>query len=390
MKPPEGVKRPTTSDSRYRNLSLMKLVKKIVDKSDRRALQEFHNSRTLFHYNGGPPLHFIDYLNELRESAAKRVWSAPHALQVAEKAYDLTIDKFNNLPGKKRSSRKGGRKPACNMKPQGIDCRLNFMAFLKKIDDSFTTEPPQNQIEEEARAAMILQGLVSRHFYRSLLDALRKANPFRSRYNWRVRGKTICVWLPVSLEGRKRREWLAKKIDDPDPRRPGETERIQSIIDRELVRGRFVPIDPDTHHSSGASLLPWSHSGGTFGESLAQAIADEKARNIHMQRPCIRALGDKALRQLVLRIFKDLRCDEYEDGKVARDFGLSKATFSRFAGSKWLLSESGIPDLWKNAAEVISTNPTFKEVAIDTGSWKQVESALQRSTLQAGEGAIDV
>ena len=126
MKLLEGMKTAATSESRYRNLSLVKLVKKIVDKGDRLALEEFHNNRTLFRYSGGPPLRFIDYLNELRESAGKRVWAAPNALEVADKAYDLTIDKFNNLPGKKKPSRKGKRKPDGNMKRKGTDCRLYF------------------------------------------------------------------------------------------------------------------------------------------------------------------------------------------------------------------------------------------------------------------------
>jgi hypothetical protein len=92
------------------------------------------------------------------------------------------------------------------------------------------------------------------------------------------------------------------------------------------------------------------------------------------------------LKRLILRIFKDLSGGKYEDKKVARRFGLSKATFSRFAGSRWLTTQSAVPDLWRNTAEVLSTHPIFKEVAINTGFWEQVQSALKRGVPQCGEG----
>lgn len=378
MSPPEAIRIPKKSNKklRYRNLSIGKLVKEIVDKSDRLALQEFHNNRTLFSYNGGPPLHFIHYLNELRESW-KRVWTGRNAFEVAEKAYDFTIDKFSNLPRKKGSSQRVKSKSGENMKRRGADCRLYFKAFLEHITPSFETKPPAGQIEEEARAAITMQGLVKRHFYLSILEAERRANPFWSRYYWRVRGGTICVWLPVSLEGRERPEWLEKNIDNPDPLRQGESERIQAIISQKLARERFVSFNPDTHITKEEYSPPWSDSGETFEISLAQAVAEEKSRNIRRQRRSIGAIGKGKLKKLVLRIFDDISCDEYEDRKVARDFGLSKATFSRFAGSRWLPMGSAIPDLWRNTAEVISKHTDFEEAAKRAGVWEQVETALR-------------
>ncbi len=363
--------------SRYRNLPLLKLVTKIVNKSDRRALQEFHTNRTMFHYSGGPPSLFIDYLNALRESIADRLWLAPNAFEVADKAYDLTIDKFNNLPGKNESSPKAEKITKLNMKRKGADCRLYFKAFLKRAAGPFAKESPASQIEKETRAAHIMQGLVKRQFYRSLLEAERNANPFWSRYNWRVNGGTICVWLPVSLAGRKRQKWLEKNIDDPDPEREGESERIQSIIDSNLVRERFVSLSKDTDDSKEEELIPVSNSNETIELSLYEEVAEEKIRTLPKQRRSIRALGERKLKHLILRIFEDLSNDRYEDKRVARDFGLSKATFSRFAGSRWLSVKSGIPDLWRNTAEIISKNETFKEAAKSAGVWEQVETALR-------------
>jgi len=380
-----GTQMNSTSKVWYRNFPLVNLIKQIVEKSDRFALEEFHHNRTLFGYKGRPPLLFVDYLNELRESTARRVWIGPNADEVAERAYDLTADKFSNLRGDNESSLDVQNESDWNVKRKGADCRLYFKAFLDRLALSFETEPPANDIEEEARAAMIMHGLVRRHFYLSVLEAKREANPFRSRYYWSVKGRTICVWLPVSLEGRERRAWLEKNIDKPEPRRSGERERIQGIIDRKWVREGFVPLRENTHLSNEERLPPWLESGETFGISLAEVVAEEKAGNIHRQRRSIRRLGKERLKQLVLRIFKDVSGGEYEDGKVARDFMLSKATFSRFAGSRWLQTESAIPDLWLNTAEVLSTHPTFREVAITTGFWKEVQSTLERSDLYCGE-----
>lgn len=212
MKLLHAVRKPENSARklRYRKLSLVKLIEKIVTRSDRLALKEFHNNRTLFTYQGTRRMLFIDYLNELRESTARQTWIASNSLEVAERAYDLTMDKFNNLPSRAKNK-------ISPIKPKGPDCRKNFKAFLDYIAQFFKTEPPANEIEEEAIAAMNMQGLVRLHFYRSLREAKRKANPFWSRYYWKVRGYSICVWLPVSLRGGERREWLEKNIDDPDP-----------------------------------------------------------------------------------------------------------------------------------------------------------------------------
>jgi len=83
---------------KYQNLSLIDLVKGIVKNSDHYALEEFHTNRTLFSYSGGIPILFIDYLKELRDRLAEREWLGSNAHEVANEAFDLTLDKFSNLP----------------------------------------------------------------------------------------------------------------------------------------------------------------------------------------------------------------------------------------------------------------------------------------------------
>jgi len=86
----------------YGDLSLTDLIKRIVEKDDLLALDEFHKNRSLFRFNNGPPLRFTDFLNELRENTIDKKRAGTDLFEIADYAYDLTLDKFNNLPNKNR------------------------------------------------------------------------------------------------------------------------------------------------------------------------------------------------------------------------------------------------------------------------------------------------
>jgi hypothetical protein len=281
--------------------------------------------------------------------------------------------------------RRKGKKISNIVKQEGSNCRLYFKAVLDRTNQSFKTKPPTGELEQEARVSKILQGFVRRHFYLSWLEAARNSNPFWSRYYWNVKNHKICVWLPVSLKGRKRREWLEQNIKNIDLSRPQERQRIQAIINRKFVRERFVPYNEaiDTGHDEISPIqVDWEK---TSGMSLAQIVAEEKALNIQKQRPSIRALGETQLRKMILQIFDDIRYDDYKDGKVAKNFGLTKATFSRFAGSRWRQIDSSIPDLWRNTAQMLKEHPIFRQVVKDMGFWDQVITTVEKCALHKGK-----
>jgi hypothetical protein len=100
-------------------------------------------------------------------------------------------------------------------------------------------------------------------------------------------------------------------------------------------------------------------------------IAQEKVHNIDQMRPAIRALGKESLHAIIMRIFDDIYGDKFEDNRIASEFGLSKATFSRFAGSRWFEKiddeKIQIPDLWQNMAKLMATDPDFMELALSAG-----------------------
>jgi hypothetical protein len=363
----------------YCHLSLVELARRIAEASDRKALEEFHNNRTVFCYRKGAYLRFIDYLNELRQSALKMQWHSHSSFEIADKAFDLTLDKFNNLPSETRSNASEGGKISHIVKQEGSNCRLYFKAFVDRANKSFSEKPPTGELEQEDRASKVMQGIVRRHFYFSLREAKRNSNPFWSRYYWNLNNHNICVWLPVSLRGRKRREWLEQNIDSPDPNRSGECYRIQEIINQKLVRERFVPINEAIALENSKNPSPWPCREETFGVSLAKVIAAEKAINIQQQRPSIRALGGEKLKKMILTIFEDISYDDYKDSRISKDFGIAKASFCRFAGSRWQQTKSSIPDLWRNTAQILKDHHSFRQVAKEMGFWDQVITTVEKS-----------
>ena len=352
--------------------SLGTLAERIAYFGDQTALRELHDHRTPFRLRTGRPMALVEYVSTLRETTwAMRLCGRDDA--IADRAYDLTIDKFANLPTKDQS--RASRVSA------GPDCRYNYVAFL----DALAQWKRENQIDspilEEPVAARILQRGVLKHFRLSCLEARRRANPTMSRYVWRVNGEAIRVWMPVSVSGRERGRWLNANVDNPRPERPDEQRRVQAIIDERLGTACRVPGNPDHYDAhtlrAGTSPSTTSVEQECRVNGLARFVAEEKAETIDAQRPAIRALGRSRLKQLILCVFEELCEGVYQEKKLAQAFGLSGATFSRFAGSRWRSHASGrIPDLWANTAHTLAGHQQFVETAVEAGVWNEVQNVM--------------
>ena len=163
--------------------------------------------------------------------------------------------------------------------------------------------------------------------------------------------------------------------------RCGERERIQTIIDRLWSRRRVLSLDRLSQQEQAVSAdfgpVQSFVEEETSAQGLASFVAEEKAENITDQRPTIRALGPSRLRKLITTVFDSLAEDRYNAERIAMDYDLSKATFSRFAGSRWASDDdtSGgrdIPDLWRNTAHVLARHEDFVAVARQAGVWDRV------------------
>jgi hypothetical protein len=360
----------------YGFLSLYKLIRRIVDKADRQALIEFHH-RQLFKFRGEENLTCTEFVARCRKEFLLRENAIRNSFEIADRAYDLTTDKFSNLYDTPGDAEEDGTEKN-QLERNRSDCRLYFRAILNHLDRSFKQSSNKGQLEMEAKAAAAVQGFVNRHFYLSVKEAKRKVNPLWSRYFWNVGGRKICVWLPVYLKGWERPEWLEKNIETPITANPRERERIQAQINQKIGNVGVIPFNEILHQRILEKHENRSDPKKDVSRSLGEVVAKEKADNIAYQRRAIKALGEKKLKQMIQHIFEKIAEDNYHDIAVAKTFGLSKATFSRFAGSRWNTSKTNIPDLWLNTAQVLSVHPDFKKAAVKAGVWKQVEITLSK------------
>jgi hypothetical protein len=357
-------------------MSLVELAERIAFDGDRCALKELHDNRVLCCWKDKGPLRPVEYIEVLSQGSLARRWCGYDDI-VLDQAMNLAIDKFSNIPTEAASSHRPHGK--------GPDCRYYFRAFVDYATARLELEPPTHAIEIEIAAAEILRKLVKRHFYFSCLECRRRAQRLLRRYLWEVDGRGLYLWLPVEMPGRHCRKWLEANVRDVDPSHPGEQERVQGIVNRLLGRPRMLSIHA-VHGAADCITAGMDPVASMIEEEisvsgLAGYIADEKAENVEQQRPAIRRLGRERLRQLVGEVFDGLVRGDYQADRIAGCFGLSKATFSRFAGSRWKgngtkPARAAVPDLWRNTAQTLARHPAFVAAAKHAGVWKRVTEVL--------------
>lgn len=363
------------------------LIRRIACHGDRAALDEFHNHRRIFQYKHGPPLLLVDFV-AMVFATERRVRAFGLPSEVLDRAYDLTVDKFFQVPAEPvpedGTAEDNGSNP---LKRAGPDCRHYFRIMARNIDAWQHKHPQLDPLALEAATARIAQRRVAFHCWWSCLEACRGARRAWSRFTWRRPDGNVLVWMPRWLPAAHRRAWLERHLPAADPRRANEKQRIQEIIDSHLGLGEAVPFD-DTMHSSPSgrigSVLDLLVQAEVAQRGLAGFVAREKSDRIAEQRPAIRRLGPARLRAMIRRVFENLETDGGEDHAIAAAFGLSRATFSRFAGRRWKSGDPRpIPDLWFNVAAVAGRFAMFRELAAAAGVLNEVAASMH--SRQRGE-----
>jgi hypothetical protein len=368
----------------YQHFTLLRLAELIARDSDEKALQELHNNRRLFYYHSRQPLRLAEFTDKLRQSSPAHRWCNAEA-DILEKAYDLTISKFSNLPDCSKN--------APQLKPQGPDCRYYYEAFIKQAEKTIDNRFYSRDNDRERQMAKLLQNLIVRHFRLSCQECSRRDKKFTTRYLWQVDGHSMEVFLPADLNGRQRGRWLTENIPDVEPARAGERQRVQAIIDDLTKKRRILSlgdIEENTIAAKPADFESQIEQELTV-KGLADVVAREKADNIELQRDAIQKLGKQKLQQLICHIFDCLAWGKYEAAKIADSFKINRATFSRFAGSSWLTQsgksrQSPIPDLWFNTAQTLAGHPVFVRVAGDAGILGRVEQVLKTGNARRRNG----
>jgi len=198
------------SASYYRALSLIELIEHIVNHSDMEALHEFHNNQRVFPGSTVNNVLFAEHVRILVENVSKSGWRAAKNSEVLDIAYDLMIDRFQNIPSdqpKSQSSKKAGD-TSRESKNKGTDCRKHFAGFLRRVEKHLPTCHEIGEIEKEALATSLMIQHVKQHFYICVKEGIRSRDPTRSPYRWKLDDGNIRVWFPKSIARSDRRKWL--------------------------------------------------------------------------------------------------------------------------------------------------------------------------------------
>jgi len=299
---------------------------------------------------------------------------------LADCTYDLTMAKYSNFPDQTDSKLNSGD---YSFKGTGIDCRNYYRAFLHIIKQERDEWDSIKNFVQEYHAGAIFKGLILRNFLFSRKDC-KRVSPFSKRYQWKVKSTRFYLWRPSYMEAKEFRGWLEENINDVNPKNPNEKNRIQSKIDTSFPRGHNVfiddpynPIELDNEIRDEFFSAELKESQ-VFVDSLGKEVAQKKVEEIHELRPGIAKLGEETVEHMISQIFSDLSEADYSVTRIAEQYGISKPTLSRFAGSKWFekiedsekvddIKKVVIPDLWKNTAEILSGSPEFMEKVLASG-----------------------
>jgi len=346
--------------------------------------------RRLFRLKDKPLLSLPGFLLELRDRVAPFKESHINELEMADCAYDLTLSKYSNVPDP--PTKKSGS-TNYSLKGTGVDCRNYYRAFLRSMQRTIDKGMITSRSQEESEAGRILQNMVYKNFLWSIQECRRNTG-FSIRYKWEVKGRKFYLWYPSYMTPKEFREWLEENVKDVNPEAPNEQKRIQSLIDANLERGYRISLDKAGFGRilSGDEELSSVefYEGFMFIGCLADSVAQEKVEKIDSLRPAIKRLGGERLERLILQIFLAVAEGEYQASRIAEQYGISKATLSRFAGSTWFEkiedNESvTVPDLWTNTAQILAGNPDFMEIVLTSGIVSRFKEVLRLIDINRGK-----
>ncbi len=360
------------NDFIYSKLSTAELIERIALHSDGEALNELLSQRKLLSL-GRVRYLLPEFLWKLKQERFRPyIFPRQNEKVVDEKldlVYDRTLQKFSVLKPQTETTSIDG--PYCN----------NQYLRLHNEISTRINQQIQSQIDEEIEVGRLFKKLVTKNIVYSWLEACRITERAFARYRWQVQGENIELKRPSWMKGHAFRKWLEQNIDLNHLDRRD----IQEQINKRFGFGKHLNFDDIQERETAVAVNPDPAEAEETAhlETLYERVADEKSESFQEQRPAIRKLGREKVRQLVLRILDGYVEQGSKDIDIAKEFNLSKATFSRFAGRDWQKSKDGssmvVPDLWRNMAKMINRDPYFSEAAIRLGIKEMVDMIQQES-----------
>ncbi len=360
------VKGPTTSEinNNYSDLSTLMLIEKIVNDADQNILNYFISNRKLLWYKGKRVL-LPEYLYELKNinyyPFISITSNEKHLDLKLDLTYDRAIKKFIELSSEEEN--------------EGPFCDKQYQSLVKQLNDYKRGNPNCSELELESECERRFQKMVIRHLSYSWLEVCRSSNRLYQRYRWELPTGTVEVKKPQHIDGRSFNRWLVKHVEEPNPVSKREKCRIQKIIDDWF--GVLGEIDSsDIEYKLKEESDPYD-TIEKYPEDFISMIASEKASSVKILRPAISKIGKSQVYLLVKKILESLQFDDSKDSQIQQEFGLSKSTYSRFAGKEWREKNNGeVPDLWKNIATIVTKDPIISEHAESIGVNKAILKLL--------------
>lgn len=195
--------------------------------------------------------------------------------------------------------------------------------------------------------------------------------------------------MPTDMSTAQCRNWLRENVGHVETASQSERQRVQAIVDGLLAKKRVFSFDElgSENIITGSADIELDIEDDISTKGLADVVADEKAENIELQRPAIQQLGRHKLRNMIRLIFEAVASGNYQAKVIAGEYGLSLATFSRFAGNCWLgtggSSNLPVPDLWLNTTEVLAGDSDFAGVIESSGVLGHIEQILEQNALES-------
>jgi len=356
----------------YSHLSSAELIKEIT-LGNKQVLNEFLTQRKLLTIDG--TRHILpSYLFILKQNNFQPfiiIFNNNEKLleQKMDLVYDRTLKKFSNFEPDDPQKTDDG--PYCN-------------SYIKKLYDSVLKTQSKNPgltlLQEEIEIERLFQKFVIKQINYSWKEVLRSTNTKYSRYRWHHNNEALELKRPSWIKTDKFKKWLGETFSKKQP--IANRGFIQNIIYETYGYGENIDVEEHLEWDHEVSIhedpIEISHSE-YVQNSLYETVAEEKASNINDLRSAIRGLGKNKVKKLVLRILTEFVENSKKDIDIAREFKLSKATFSRFAGRDWKKNpDKTIPDLWENIAQVIIKNENFSEFAKGLGIIDIIQKITKR------------
>lgn len=356
---PGGDAKPTrNTTNKYAGFSIIELAKLIFENSDAAALKELTEKRKpIFHNDEWVSMvEFIDRLRQSEDRLKYAFGTIQEIEDITSRAVVILYARFTNLH-----------------RNTGPDCRNQYRELLRQVRNESTGTGECLKTEMETIVPEKLSSLLETQFVHCLKEANREANDLFHRYTWQSGELKVELKRPAWISTRNFKEWLKEntqdfRIEDRKARR-----RIQDKIYEEFGRGGFFQLEEI------GNLADEPEEPVSQVNNLIEDVAEKIAAEFKDLKPSIRVIGRAKVKKLIIKILESrLKEDGCKDTEIAKEFGLSKSAFSRFAGRWWKQGEiTSVPDLWRNVGELVMGDAKYTSAILESGTKNNIEKTLR-------------